>query len=342
MRETIVLKFGGTSVGSAARVRIAARRVRAHVRRGRRVVVVVSAAGQATDRILAGLGRIGALAAPGWTTAIASPGAQATSAASASSLGDAPPAPGTPPVAMRVGAGIGAAREIDRALATGEDRSAAMLAAALCGLGTRARSLRGGEAGVLVEGDFGAGRIVAVDTEPIRRLLERGVVPVVSGFQGVRADGETLTLGRGGSDTSAVAIAEALGAECHIVTDVDAVYDRDPRLDPDARPYETLDYASLVALVDAGAKVVHPAAARIAARSGVPLRVYHFRAPLAGSGTRIAPGLFAAPAVTARGPAETAFEGSGTTPVQGPAAAPLERSTATSFEGSAATFGGTP
>jgi len=266
MRETIVLKFGGTSVGSAARVRIAARRVRAHVRRGRRVVVVVSAAGQATDRILAGLERL---------------------------------------VSPNSGAWGDVAREIDRALATGEDRSAAMLAAALRGIGTPARSLRGGEAGVLVEGDFGAGRIVAVDTEPLRRLLERGVVPVVSGFQGVRADGETLTLGRGGSDTSAVAIAEALGAECHIVTDVDAVYDRDPRIDPDARPFETLDYASLVALVDAGAKVVHPAAARIAARSGVPLRVYHFRAPLAATGTRIAPGLAAAPALAAGEPAPT-------------------------------------
>lgn len=319
MSETIVLKFGGTSVGSAARVRIAARRVRAHVRRGRRVVVVVSAAGQTTDRILAELEEIGALGAP------------ASAAANASSAGHAPPTRGADSAPHGSGEWDGVAREIDRALATGEDRSAAMLAAALCGLGTPARSLRGVEAGVLVEGDFGAGRIVAVDTEPLRRLLERGVVPVVSGFQGVRADGETLTLGRGGSDTSAVAIAEALGAECHIVTDVDAVYDRDPRIDPDARPFEALDYASLVALVDAGAKVVHPAAARIAARSGVPLRVYHFRAPIAGTGTRIAPGLAAAPALAAEEPVATPLERRAT---------PFEEPAAVSLEGPAATLGG--
>jgi hypothetical protein len=94
---------------------------------------------------------------------------------------------------------------------------------------------------VWAAGGFCGGRIEDVDPQPLRTLLAAGMVPVVSGFQGVREDGETLTLGRGGSDTSAVALAAALGAECHIVTDVAAVYDRDPNLHPDARPIGEID-----------------------------------------------------------------------------------------------------
>lgn len=246
MSDVIVLKFGGTSLATPGRVRLAARRVRAHADLGRRVVVVVSAAGRTTDRILSGLARLG------------------------------------PPSTSE-----GACREMDRALATGEDRSAALLASALWRLGVPARSLRGGEAGVRVEGTYGGGRIVAVEAAALERLLDAGIVPVVSGFQGERPDGETLTLGRGGSDTSAVAIAAALGAPCHLVTDVEAVFDRDPRLDRSARPFRALDHATLVALAEGGARVVHPAAARVALKAGVPLRVYHFRAPLAGAGTSV-------------------------------------------------------
>jgi aspartate kinase len=177
-----------------------------------------------------------------------------------------------------------APREADRALATGEDLSAALLAAALQGIGVPARSLRGGEAGVRAEGAFCGGRITQVKAGSLLALLEDGVVPVVSGFQGARHDGETLTLGRGGSDTSAVAIAAALGAVCHVVTDVAAVCDRDPRLDPAARPFARLTHAELLALVRGGAKVVHPEAARLAAEHAVPLHVYHHRAPLSGRG----------------------------------------------------------
>jgi aspartate kinase len=179
------------------------------------------------------------------------------------------------------------ARELDRALATGEDRSTALLAATLWGLGVAARSLRGGEAGVRAEGGFGTGRIVMVDPRPIHHLLDQGVVPVVSGFQGRRSDGETVTLGRGGSDTTAVAIAAALGAICHLVSDVPAVYDRDPNRDPSAHPFASLGHGELVALIDGGERVIHPSAAELARDASVPLRLYHFRAPLAGSGTRI-------------------------------------------------------
>jgi aspartate kinase len=237
----LVIKFGGTSLGSPARIVRAARRVAGHVRRGRQPVVVVSAMGRATDRIVRLL---------------------------ASVTGGRPDG-----------------READRALATGEDVSAALLSAALAARGVPARSLRGGEAGVWAQGGFCGGHVEEVDPAPVRRLLAAGIVPVVSGFQAVRDDGETVTLGRGGSDTSAVAIAAALGpAECHIVTDVAAVHDRDPRVHPDARAIREIDPLALVVLAEGGACVVHPAAARLALERGVPLRVYHHRAPLSGRG----------------------------------------------------------
>jgi aspartate kinase len=182
-----------------------------------------------------------------------------------------------------VSAGRPHPREADRALATGEDLSAALLASALAALGVPARSLRGGEAGVRVEGGFCGGRIARIDPAPLRSLLDAGLVPVVSGFQGARADGETVTLGRGASDLSAVAIAAALGAaECHIVTDVAGVFDRDPRVDAAARVFPRLTHGELLRLAVDGAKVVHPEAAREAQRSGVPLRIHHFRAPFEG------------------------------------------------------------
>lgn len=241
----VVLKFGGTSLGGPARVRRAAARVRAALLDGRRVVVVVSAGGDATDRLLHRLRAVG---------------------------GDA-------------GA---ASREADRALATGEDLSAALLAAALRAAGVPARSLRGPEAGVEAVGDFGGGRIRRVDPRPLARLLHAGAVPVVSGFQGLRDDGETLTLGRGGSDTSAVAVAAALGARADIVTDVPAVFERDPRVFPSARPFDRVAWGDLLRLADDGALVVHTDAARLALVERVPLRVYHWRAPLRRpGGTRV-------------------------------------------------------
>lgn len=239
--ELVVLKFGGTSVGNPRRIRRAAKRVRRHVRRGERIVVVVSAAGQSTDRILR------------WHRA----------------------------VAPKAAAGSLVARELDRALATGEDLSAALLASALLALGIPALSLRGGEAGIEAVGPFGGGTIRRLSGRRLGELLDRGVVPVVSGFQAVLPDGETVTLGRGGSDTSAVFLAGALRAAiCHIVTDVDAVYDRDPRLHADARRIDHISHDALVDLTEGGAQVVHPAAARFAETFGTPLRVYSYAASL--------------------------------------------------------------
>lgn len=244
----IVLKFGGTSLGTRSRVRAAARRVRSHLRRGEAPVVVVSANGHATDRILA---RLEGLA-----------------------RGALPTVP---------------SRETDRALAAGEDLSASLLAFALAELGVAAWSLRGAEAGVTAQGPFGAGRICDVELGAILRLVDQGVVPVITGFQARRADGETVTLGRGGSDTSAVAIAAALGSvPCHIITDVDAVYDRDPATGPGAIPFRELSHDGLLGLARAGAKVVHPDAAELARSARVPLLIYHYRDRRPGqSGTRV-------------------------------------------------------
>ncbi len=248
-RPHVVLKFGGTSLGNRARLRRAALRVRAHLERGRAPVVVVSACGGTTDRILRRLARL--------------------------SSGPATLSP----------------REVDRALATGEDFAAATLAAALGAIGVPARSLRGGEAGVRVRGLFGHTEIEQVEVAAITSLTHAGVVPVISGFQGVDRAGETMTLGRGGSDTSAIAIAAALGSvPCHIVTDVTAVHEADPHRIPGARPLPSLTHDQLLRLTAGGARVVHPRAAEIAAERGVPLRIYHHAArPGQEGGTTVDP-----------------------------------------------------
>lgn len=251
-RGILVVKFGGTSVATTARVARAARRVRALRSRGWRPVVVVSAAGQTTDVLLRQLGRLVTAPDGSWHT-------------------------------------HAQAREIDRALATGEDRSAAFLAAALGALGIAAVSVRAHEAVLRAEGEHGAATLVSLEEGAVQRALEDGVVPVISGFQGVRDDGELVTLGRGSSDTTAVFVAGALGApECHIVTDVAGVYDADPHLHPNARLLPRLTADALVRLVDSGAQVVHPEAARRARACGTELRVYHHAASFGRTGgTRV-------------------------------------------------------
>ncbi len=179
-------------------------------------------------------------------------------------------------------------RELDRLLCTGEDRSAALLALALEGLDVPSRRLRGAEAGLRATGSFGAGQVTAVDPAPVRRLLNQGIVPVVAGFQAARADGESVTLGRGGSDLTAVVLATALGAmECHLIKDVNGVHAQDPRRSPHAAPLHSLSHDELVHLAHSGARVIHAGAAAHAQRVALTLRVYSYRAPLLGSGTRI-------------------------------------------------------
>lgn len=179
-------------------------------------------------------------------------------------------------------------RELDRLLCTGEDRASALLALALSARGIPSRSMRGGEAGLVAEGPHGAARLLEVRPQVLCDLLRKSAVPVVSGFQAVRLDGEAVTLGRGASDLTAVVLASALHAdECHLIKNVPAIHDQDPVTSPAARPYAHLSHQELARLAAAGARVVHAGAARHAERRTVPIRVYSYRAPLHGTGTRI-------------------------------------------------------
>jgi aspartate kinase len=180
--------------------------------------------------------------------------------------------------------------ETDSALATGELLSAALVAAAVQALGTPARSLSGAGAGLLATGVWGAGVLESLDPAPLTQLLSAGVLPVVAGFQAGTFSGDLITLGRGASDLSAVFLAARLGAaECHIVTDVPGVFERDPRTDPAARRLDRLTHAGLVSLTESGAEVVHRRAARLALDEAVALRVYQWDADLHGRpGTLIA------------------------------------------------------
>ena len=127
-------------------------------------------------------------------------------------------------------------REIDQLLSTGELQSVALLAMALHDRGVAATSLTGPQAGMKITGRYGSGVISGIQPDRLRGLLDEGQVAIVAGFQGVNALGDIMTLGRGGSDTTAVALAAALGAErCEIFTDVDGVYTADPRIVPQAR-----------------------------------------------------------------------------------------------------------
>ena len=179
-------------------------------------------------------------------------------------------------------------RELDRLLATGEDRSTALLALALSAIGVPARSLRGAEAGLQASGAFGSGNVTEVDVSPLLGLLEQGIVPIVAGFQASRIDGETITFGRGGSDLTAVVLASALRAdECHLIKDVDGVHTHDPRQAPQALRIPSLSHDDLLNFARSGARVVHAGAAQHARNTAIELRVYSFRAPLDGTGTRI-------------------------------------------------------
>jgi aspartate kinase len=165
-------------------------------------------------------------------------------------------------------------RELDVLMATGEQQSIALLAIALESLGVRARSFTGAQAGFLTDSQHGGARILEVDTSGVRSALELGEVAVVAGFQGVDSGGSITTLGRGGSDTTAVALAAALGAaECEIYTDTEGVYTTDPHVIPTARKLDTVDYDEMLELAALGAKVLHPRSVWYARRYGVRIHV---------------------------------------------------------------------
>ena len=165
-------------------------------------------------------------------------------------------------------------RELDVLLSTGEQVTIALLAMTLHAQGCPARSYTGHQVHIRTDSAHNKARIVRVDHQRIRADLEAGRVVVVAGFQGMDEDGNITTLGRGGSDTTAVALAAALGAgECRIYTDVDGVYTTDPRVAPEARRLESLTFEEMLELASLGAKVLQIRAVEFASKYGVPLRV---------------------------------------------------------------------
>ncbi|MGB7343405.1 MAG: aspartate kinase [Pirellulaceae bacterium] len=225
----IVQKFGGTSVADVEKIRSAARKAIRAQRQGHKVVMVVSAMGKNTDRLLELAGEV-------------SP---------------------NPP-----------AREMDMLLSTGEQVSVALVAMAINELGAEAVSLTGGQIGMHTDSSFSKARIQSISTERIERLLAEGKIVVAAGFQGIDDDLNITTLGRGGSDTTAVALAAVLKADaCEIYTDVDGVYTTDPRLLPEARRVEVISYDEMLELASLGAGVMHNRSIEFAKKFGVPIHV---------------------------------------------------------------------
>ena len=179
-------------------------------------------------------------------------------------------------------------REIDQLLATGECVSAALLALAIGRFGVPAVSLTAGQAGILAQGIPGSGVIAEVSAARVRELLAVGTVPVVTGFQGVTPGGDIITLGRGGSDTTAVALTAGLGARtCEIYTDVGGIFTADPRIVPDASRLPSVDTGIMAEMAFAGARVLHSRAVELAAISGVEI---HVRSSFTRDpGTRVSP-----------------------------------------------------
>jgi aspartate kinase len=225
----IVQKFGGTSVGSAERIRNVALRVAKWRAAGHQIVVVPSAMAGETNRLI-GLAR------------------------------EIQPDPDP--------------RELDVVASTGEQVTIGLLAMALIDQGVKARSYTGAQVRVLTDSAFTKARIASIDQDRLRADLAAGVVPVVAGFQGVDVAGNITTLGRGGSDTSAVALAAALGAdECQIFTDVDGVYTTDPRIVAKARRLKTITFEEMLEMASLGSKVLQIRSVEFAGKSRVRLRV---------------------------------------------------------------------
>ena len=229
----IVHKYGGTSMGSAERIRNVAKRVAKWARAGHQMVVVPSAMSGETNRLL-GLAK--ELAPSRGTTAYH--------------------------------------RELDMLAATGEQASSALLAIALQSEGMPSVSFAGWQVPVRTDSSFTKARIESIDDKRVRAELDAGKVVIVTGFQGIDPDGNITTLGRGGSDTSAVAIAAAMKAsECLIYTDVDGVYTTDPRVVPEARRLTTLSFEEMLEMASLGSKVLQIRSVEFAGKYKVPLRV---------------------------------------------------------------------
>ncbi|MGE5454455.1 MAG: aspartate kinase, partial [Methylocystaceae bacterium] len=177
-------------------------------------------------------------------------------------------------LASQTGASTTASREMDMLLATGEQQTAALLALVLNHMGYPTISLTGWQAGILTDHKYSKARINDINSERLDNELANGKIVVVAGFQGLTEDGDVTTLGRGGSDTTAVALAAAIKAEvCDIYTDVDGIYTADPRVVPGARKMKTVSYIEMLELASLGAVVMQPRAVEYGMLYGVPIQV---------------------------------------------------------------------
>ena len=165
-------------------------------------------------------------------------------------------------------------RELDMLLSTGEQVTISLVSMCLNQMGYKATSLVAWQAGFITERAHNRARIAQIKTDRIEKHLASGEIVIVAGFQGITEDGEITTLGRGGSDTSAVALAAALKAErCDIYTDVDGVYTTDPRIIPEAKRLDIISYEEMLELASLGAKVLHPRSVELAKKYNINLRV---------------------------------------------------------------------
>jgi len=225
----IVQKFGGTSVADAEKILAAARKAIRAQQEGNQVVMVVSAMGHETDRLVD----------------------------LAYKVTDRP-----------------SAREMDMLLSTGEQVSVALMAMAIHSLGHKAVSLTGAQIGIRTDSTHTKARIRSISTERMKQLLDQGHIVIAAGFQGIDEDFNITTLGRGGSDTTAVALAAVLGADsCEIYTDVDGVYTTDPRLLPEARRVKQISYDEMLELASLGSGVMHNRSIEFAKKFNVPVHV---------------------------------------------------------------------
>ena len=168
----------------------------------------------------------------------------------------------------------GSLREMDAYMAAGEQQSAGLMAMAIGSLGAPAVSLTGWQAGIITDGNYGNARIRGIRGSRIEEELERGKIVVVAGFQGLCPNEDITTLGRGGSDTTAVALAAFLKADvCQIYTDVDGIYDRDPRRYPGATRFCRISYEKMLRLIENGAQVLHGPCVELAKEYGLTIEV---------------------------------------------------------------------
>ncbi len=229
MKNLLVQKYGGTSVGSIDKIKKIAQRIVNIKRSGKHIIVIVSAMGDTTDTLVD----------------------------LAHQIHSNPPS-----------------REMDVLLATGEQISISLLAMAIELLGEKVISLTGPQVGLKTNSTHKRARITDLDDKRVINELKENKIVIVAGFQGIDANDDITTLGRGGSDTSAVAIAAGLNADkCEIYTDVDGVYTADPRIVKDAKKLDRISYDEVLEMASLGAGVLHPRSVELAEKFGIPLVV---------------------------------------------------------------------